>query len=315
MKKIISFVTVLIMILMVYAPASASVSGTVAGNYYYTDIKTYLWDTPINAINIGGKTLIDAESMSHYGFTVKLHDDERWLEIVRVNTIISPEAVNGSLFNTKSGKPGIAAGKYYHTDIKTTLDSKHIISYYADGKIFISAEAMKDVGYDVIWNDVSRTLTIKMDYSHPSWEWSFTDGTGTTMNNGFSYEVANTTKNEGVEFNLIKASGEYKSIGRLVFSDKSVTLTIYMNVTSFGDFWEQIAASRNIIYGEREHEDTPERRVALSHVFRIFANDVELGGEMSYAQGNGHSDYIFILDQVLLLEDVKSLRLEVGYRQ
>jgi hypothetical protein len=300
---------------MVNTPAAASVSGTAAGNYYYTDIKTYLWDTPVNAINIGGTTLIDAESMSHYGFTVNWHDDERWLEIERVNAIISPEAANGSLFNTKSGKPGTAAGKYYHTDIKTTLDSRHITSYNADGKTFISAEAMKDVGYDVIWNDNSRTLSIKLDHLRPSWEWSFTDGTGTTMNNGFSYEISNTSKNESVEFNLIEASGEYNSVGRLVFRDKSVTLTIYMNVTAYGDFWELITANRNIIYGERVDEDTPERRAALSRVFRIFANDVELAGEMAYTQGNGHSDYIFILDKELLLDDVKTLRLEVGYKQ
>jgi hypothetical protein len=142
---------------------------------------------------------------------------------------------------------------------------------------------------------------------------SFIDGTGTTMNSGFSYEISNASNNEGVEFNLVEASGEYKSVGRVVFSDKSVTLTIYMNVIAYGDFWELITANRNIIYGERGHEDTLERRAALSRVFRIFANDVALAGEMSYTQGNGHSDYIFILDQELLLEDVKTLRLEVGY--
>jgi hypothetical protein len=67
-----AFLTVLAVLLMGYTPA--------AGNYYYTDIRTYLLDTPVNAINIGGMTLIDAEAMSHYGFTVKWHEDERWLE-------------------------------------------------------------------------------------------------------------------------------------------------------------------------------------------------------------------------------------------
>jgi hypothetical protein len=315
MRKVISFIAFLVVVLMAYIPVSASVTGTAAGNYYYTDIKTYLSDAQINAINIGGETLIDAESMSHYGYTVEWHDDERWLEIVSANAIISPEAVNGSLLNMKTGKPGTAAGRYYHTDIKATLDGGRIACYNADGRTFISAEAMKDVGYDVIWDDNLRTLTIKTDYPHSSWEWSFTDGMGTTMNNGFSYEVSNASKNEGVEFNLTEATGEYKSVGRLAFSDKSVTLTIYMNVTEYGGFWELITANRNIIYGERQHEDTVERRAALSRVFRVYANGVELGGEMSYAQGNGHSDYTFVLDKVLLLKDVKTLRLEVGYRQ
>ncbi len=56
--------------LIACSPVSAAVPGTAAGSYYYTDIVTYLWNTPVNSINIGGVTLIDAESMSYYGFTV-----------------------------------------------------------------------------------------------------------------------------------------------------------------------------------------------------------------------------------------------------
>lgn len=324
MKKISTFALVLFLALTVYSPVSAAVPGTAAGSYYYTDIVTYLWNTPINSINIGGVTLIDAESMSYYGFTVIWHNSERWLEILSGNEVISPEAANGSLLDMKSGKPGTVAGKYYHTDIKTTLDGERIISYNIGGRTFIGAEVMRDFGYDVIWNGKARTLAISMIDLRPTWEWTFNngtgttfDGTGTTCNNGFSFEFANITKNEEVEFNLTEASGEYKSIGSLDFSDKSVTVTTHMYLDEKGDedLQNLISPYRNIIYGDRTHDDTPERRAELSRVFRIYANGVALGGEMSYYQGNGSSSYEFTYDKPLHLENMKTLRLEVGYKQ
>ncbi|MDR1542339.1 MAG: hypothetical protein LBU32_31060 [Clostridiales bacterium] len=314
MKYISTFILTLILALNVYSPVYAANPGTVDGNYYYTDIVTYLWNTPVNSINIGGVTLIDAESMSHYGFTVKWHSKERWLEILAGKEDISSAAKNGSLLDMKAGKTGTVAGKYYYTDIKTTLNGEKIISYNIGGRTFIGAEAMRDFGYDVIWDNNARALTISKDYLKPSWEWVFNDGTETTLNNGFTLEFANITTNDGVEFKLTEASGEYKSVGKLVYCDKSLTVVIYSDVNEYGDYWKLITDNRNIIYGERTHEDTPERRAELSRAFRISTNGVELGGEMSYIQGNGHSDYIFIYDKPLLLEDVKTFRLEVGFK-
>ncbi len=80
-------------------------------------------------------------------------------------------------------------------------------------------------------------------------------------------------------------------------------------------FQNLISPYRNIIYGDRAHDDTPERRTEVSRVFRIYVNDVALDGEMSYYQGNGSSSYEFIYDKPLHLENVKTLRLEVGYKQ
>ncbi|KAF5064438.1 hypothetical protein DSECCO2_284350 [anaerobic digester metagenome] len=80
-------------------------------------------------------------------------------------------------------------------------------------------------------------------------------------------------------------------------------------------FQNSISPYKNIIYGDRAHDDTPERRAELSRVFRVYVNNVALDGEMSYYQGNGSSSYEFIYDKPLHLENVKTLRLEVGYKQ
>jgi len=313
-KRLLAVILALFLALIVNLPVFAAVPGAAAGNYYYTDIVTYLWNTPVNSINVGGLTLIDAESMLHYGFAVNWHDNERLLEIVMENETVSPEAENGSLLDMKTGKTGSAAGKYYHTDIKATLDGEPIISYNIGGRTFISAEAMRDIGYDVIWDSYGRALSISMDYLRPTWSWSFVDGTGTALNNGFSLEFENITRDEGVEFSITEATGEYQSVGMLVLGDKSLVLTVYMTVNEYGDFWDIMFSNRNIIYGDREYEDTPERRADLSRAFRVYANGDELGGEMSYTQGNGSVYYAFIYDEALPLESVKTMRLELGYK-
>ncbi len=60
-------------------------SGMPLGNYYETDIKTYLDDHIITAYNIGGKTYIPAREMEAYGYEVI------WNEIDRNVFITSPD--------------------------------------------------------------------------------------------------------------------------------------------------------------------------------------------------------------------------------
>ncbi len=162
MKKAVALLTAILMLWTMTATVTADVAGAVAGDYYYTDIVTYLWNTPVNAINIGGVTLIDAESMRSYGFAVNWYASTRALEIIDNKTQkIAPAAANGSLLDMKSGRAGTVAGKYYYTDIKTTLNGKIIVAFNIGGRTFIGAEAMREFGYDVIWDATKRTLRIQ----------------------------------------------------------------------------------------------------------------------------------------------------------
>ena len=65
MKKMIVFVLLIALIIPTNAFAK---SGDIAGVYYSTDIKTMLNGYEIDAINIGGQTLINAEDMHFYSF-------------------------------------------------------------------------------------------------------------------------------------------------------------------------------------------------------------------------------------------------------
>ncbi len=57
-------------------------SGMPLGNYYETDITTYLDGKPITAYNIGGKTYIHAEQMRDWGHIVTWNEVDRVLDIL-----------------------------------------------------------------------------------------------------------------------------------------------------------------------------------------------------------------------------------------
>ncbi len=153
MKKGISFLLAVCLLLSV----SPIAFGAVAGQYYYTDIVTYLNGVEIDAINIGGETLISAEDMQYYSFRVQ------WLPIERelhVNSI--PHAENGKppVVKRTSGVVGTVRGNYYETDIVTYLDGTPIIAYNIGGRTYMHAEEMRHYGYIVDWSPEKWTLSI-----------------------------------------------------------------------------------------------------------------------------------------------------------
>lgn len=137
-------------------------TGDVAGNIYCTDIKTYIYHSPITSYNIGGKTVIDAEILNwYYGFDVYWYADTRRLEITdKGGSFESLQAMSGELVESAVETVGDVFGHYYETDIVTTLNGEQIESYNIGGRTFIVAEAMRDFGYNVDWNSEERTLTI-----------------------------------------------------------------------------------------------------------------------------------------------------------
>lgn len=141
---------------------SFAASGDIAGNIYYTDIKTYIYHSPITSYNIGGKTVIDAEILNwHYGFDVYWLANERKLEITdKGGEFNSLQAMSGKLVESSEGEVGTVSGPYYETDIVTTLNGEPIESYNIGGRTFIVAEAMRDFGYNVDWDADKRILTV-----------------------------------------------------------------------------------------------------------------------------------------------------------
>lgn len=161
MKKL--WLVIVILVVLFYSSLSCNAAnGDIAGNIYYTDIKTTMYSAPITALNIGGRTVIDAEALNwHYGFDVYWLADERKLDITDKGGIfVSLQAAVGETLEEMKGKPGDVAGRFYYTDIKTYLNGREIESYNIGGRTFIAAENMRDYGYDVVWNEENRVLSI-----------------------------------------------------------------------------------------------------------------------------------------------------------
>lgn len=184
------------------------VSGTVAGDMYYTDIKAYVFDAPITSYNIGGRTVIDTEILSgYYGFDVTWHENERWLEVTDAQTTASSEALSGTVVEGADGVTGEKAGVYYNTDIVTTLNGKEIEAYNIGGRTFLVAENMRDFEYIVDWNEESRELRVSR---YPSQTEEYTDVVNTDMVDAIP---VNNLKSE--ENNRVRSKGSY-----MLFADK-----------------------------------------------------------------------------------------------
>ena len=153
MKKLL----ILTAILFLFGASAYAASGDIAGVYYSTDIHTYVNGYEIDSINIGGQTLIKAEDMKYFSFSVYWDADSRTLDILE-----NAHPGNGAppavmKYTQASGTP---LGNYYETDIKTYLDGHEITAYNTDGITYIWAEQMRDFGYEVIWSETDRTLKI-----------------------------------------------------------------------------------------------------------------------------------------------------------
>jgi len=157
MRSYLSFLLAAFLLMTAFVlPVSAAHPGDIAGKYYSTDIVTTLNGTEIDAINIGGQTLISAEDMRYFGYSVIWNGEERTLRITQTTAQIkNPPAV------VRSQKPsGTVIGNYYVTDIVTYLEGTPITACNIGGRTYIHAEAMRSWGYTVNWRGDARRLEI-----------------------------------------------------------------------------------------------------------------------------------------------------------
>ena len=159
---------------MLFSVVSQAKSGDIAGVYYSTDIITSLNGEEIDSINIGGQTLISAEDMKYYGFSVNWLADIREL---RINSL--DHASNGIPPKVKKSvlPSGSVIGNYYETDIITYLDGKPISAFNIGGRTYIHAEETRNFGFDAVWDANERTLKIVSD-KFAGYEYSFPISSG-----------------------------------------------------------------------------------------------------------------------------------------
>lgn len=137
--------------------------GDIVGYVYETDICTDFCGTKINSYNIGGETVIACEDLGYLGFNINWDAQNRVLYIKdQYNNPMGQEYNRDmSIFMLPEDYYLRPAQKHiYETDIKTYLNGRLINSYNLNGQTAIVCEDMRDYGYQVIWDEKERTLSI-----------------------------------------------------------------------------------------------------------------------------------------------------------
>lgn len=114
MKNVLIVFTFIVFLLILPANINAA-NGDVIGKIYSTDILAYVNGKPIESYNIGGKTVIIAETLfeSNYGFMCHYIDDDRLLVVNPMFTM-----PYGETDAVERGTTGTIIGSVYKTDIK-----------------------------------------------------------------------------------------------------------------------------------------------------------------------------------------------------
>ncbi|MBE7053671.1 MAG: hypothetical protein E7391_05280 [Ruminococcaceae bacterium] len=132
-------------------------SGNIIGNYYETDIETYLDDKIITSYNIGGRTYIYAEEMMNFDYRVLWDENERTLSITSPKFLnidyaysinINKEQAQTSEANcafkinyTKDGTTVSGDYNYFGLSLHSNYkDYYFVMSFYQNGGLFYSGK-------------------------------------------------------------------------------------------------------------------------------------------------------------------------------
>lgn len=152
------------MIIMVVASVGVtSVSakiGDVIGYTTYTDIKAYINHYAIQSFNVDGYTVVVAEDLKKFGFSVEYNDADRSLRIERdpnVRTITrSDNEIPTETSPKLLGKP---AFEILETDIKTYVNGEEVKSYNIGGKTAINMNDLSAFG-GVVFDQTYRVIKL-----------------------------------------------------------------------------------------------------------------------------------------------------------
>lgn len=289
MKKLICLG---LLLLLCSLPAQAK-TGDAVGSYYATDIVTTLNGFPIEAINIGGNTLIDAEAMADYGFSVTWLSETRYLYITSFGTPHKPQP-------PAKGTPhsvGTALGRYYETDIVTLLDGEPITAYNIGGRTFLHAEEMARFGYIVRWDGDARTLDLTSPLQAGFvYSIDLTRGEAVTEEGCGSFSVGYTPDG-------ITTTGDANYFHSTLFFDGKTWLlrmAFYQNEGLFhaGSVLEKLDSMKS--YDVTGYECDPAEKYPLTEQFLTLTINGEKAEHIriSRSQGNGHVDFALAFEGI-----------------
>ncbi|MBO5408100.1 MAG: M15 family metallopeptidase [Clostridia bacterium] len=160
MKKLLTALVLVCILMSVVPVASMAKTGDVLGYAKYTDISAYINHYPIASYNINDYTAVVAEDLANYGFRVDWNDYERALYISKDNSAkrITPY-VTPYKYASVAGYPSFA---YLQTDIKTYVNGVPVESFNIGGKTCIYMDSLVSCG-ELAWVPEFRAIKLWLD--------------------------------------------------------------------------------------------------------------------------------------------------------
>jgi hypothetical protein len=145
MKKRISLLMTLMLIVSMFSAMTASAA---APNAYFSDVRSFINNYPIQSYTIKSHTVVSTEQLKDYGFRVVWDGDARALYITReaAKPNWNPTKYTGSVVNY-AAYAGDVAFKTVPTDIKVYINGQLVDSYNSGWDTFINLADLTKASY------------------------------------------------------------------------------------------------------------------------------------------------------------------------
>lgn len=311
--------------------AVGDVSGT-----YRTDLHTVLNGAEIETIDVGGHAYIHAEAMRDYGFAVYWNGEARALYVSeRKEGGAAPLRLN----RTDDTPAGAPLGVYYETDIQTYVDGCPIDARNTGGDTYLSVEGLASIGYDVQWDEESRTYFVtgllhRMSYSRrlalgergeggtegateeeiaaadPSFAIVAENGRTTGYGAADLFEVTFSCDARGYTFRTVfYQNGRFPSSEKLRGELSPLCSVEYEEeIADPADFYDRLAETvfvsiNGYAVGHPAGQGEPDGTDGTGEQTLTYPPNAKITLERT--GGNGHSDYIFRISGLPLVEEEK----------
>ena len=157
MKKIITIILTMVMLISSLTIAAQAKTGDIIGSALHTDIVVYINNYAIPSYAVNGQSVVVAEDLRNFGFDVIWNPNNRSLSVSRnANTSVVP------MFVDKSATSGSFFTSILETDISVWAAGKRLTSYALNGYTMIPAEELTMFG-SVNWVSSERALKIQIE--------------------------------------------------------------------------------------------------------------------------------------------------------
>ncbi len=161
MKKIISIIIVIALLMSFNFATSQNSIGDKIGEVLYTDIITKINGVPVDSFNINGSTAVYVSSVKELGYKHIWNNDKR--EVIIMKDPNNEPSYNEMALNRlaiDTSRIGEKIDDVLFTDIKTKINGLSVESFNINGNTAIYVSALKSLGAEIKWLGDERIVQV-----------------------------------------------------------------------------------------------------------------------------------------------------------